>query len=146
MKTAAVTNRDTLPAQSHSEQPAGITVNGSIPVGAMESWRCEAIQKVIGFSALAPNWDAYGSEAPTRAVKQTAIDLLLRVPGEVFPPPRIVPVSGGGFHLEWSVRTRELEISIAPDCKIEALRVEHGMPIEDDPPNDFRALFSWLAS
>jgi len=112
----------------------------------MEAWRREAIQKVIGFGNLAPNWDSHGSQAPTRAVKQTAVDLLLNVPGELLPAPRIVPVSGGGFHFEWSMGDRELEISIEPDCRIEALRVEHGMPNEDHPSKDLPALFGWLAS
>lgn len=146
MSAAAATNKVTPPVHSHSLQQSGITANASIPVGGMEQWRLEAIQKVIGFSRLPPNWDSHGSEAPTRAVRTTAIDLLLNVPGELFPKPRIVPVSGGGYYFEWSVGHRELEISIEPDCHINALRVEHGMPIEDDPSMDFPALFYWLAS
>ena len=112
----------------------------------MEQWRSEAIQKVIGFSTLAPNWDSHGSQAPALGVRQTAIDFLLRVPGELFPAPRVVPVSAGGYHFEWSVGDRELEISIEPDCRIEALRVEHGVPIEVGPHMDLSALFGWLAS
>lgn len=146
MSAAAATNKVTLPAQSYSPQDDGITVNAAIPVGTMDASRREAIQKVIRFGTLVPNWDSRGSEAPARAVRQTAIDLLLSVPGELFPAPRIVPVSGGGFHFEWSVSDRELEISIEPNCRIEALRVEHGMPIEDDPSQDLPALFGWLAS
>jgi len=146
MSAAAATNKVTLPAQSHSLQYAGVTVNAAIPVGTMEAWRREAIQKVIGFGSLAANWDGHGSQAPTRAVRQTAIDFLLKVPGELFSAPRIIPVSGGGFHFEWSVGDRELEISIEPDCRIEALRVEHGVPIEDEPLNDLQTLFGWLAS
>ena len=149
MSTAAATNRVTPPVHSHSLQHSGNTTNASIPVGGMEQWRREAIQKVLGFSSLAPNWDSHGSEAPTRAVRTTAIDLLLSVPGELFPAPHIVPVSGGGYHFEWSAGHRELEISIEPNCHIDALRVENGVPIEpveDDPFNDFPALFDWLAS
>jgi hypothetical protein len=112
----------------------------------MEAWRREAIQKVIGLGNLVPNWDGYGSHAPARATRTTAIDLLLRVPGQ-FPAPRIVPISGGGYHFDWTVAHRELEISIEPDCRIEALRLEHGVPIEDDPlSRDLNALFRWLAS
>lgn len=146
MSAAAATNRVTSPEYSHSLQQPGITANASIPVGGMEQWRRDAIKKVIEFDGLAPNWDSHGSESPTLAVKQTAIDFLLRVPGEMFPAPRIVPVSGGGYHFEWSVGDRELEISIDPDCRIEALRVEHGMPIEDGSNMDLSALFGWLAS
>ncbi len=146
MSTAAATNRVSSPVHSHSLQQSGITANASIPVGGMEQWRLEAIQKVIRFGGLEPNWDSHGSEAPTRAVRQTTINLLLSVPGECFPAPLIVPVSGGGYHFEWAVGDRELEISIEPDCQIDALRVEHGMPIEDGPYRDLTALFDWLAS
>jgi hypothetical protein len=147
MRAAAATNRVTLPAQSLSQQHAGITVNDAIPVAGVEAWKREAIQKVIGFVGLAPNWDSYGSQAPSLAVRQTAIELLLSIPGgEWLPVPRIVPVSGGGFHFEWSVGEREVEISVEPNCRIEALRVEHGMPIEDDSSNDLPALFGWLSS
>src|SRR3989304_6404854 len=118
MSTAAATNRVTPPVHSHSLQQSGITANASIPVGGMEQWRLEAIQKVIGFGSLAPNWDSYGSEAPTRAVKQTAINLLLSVPGQLFPAPLIVPVSGGGYHFAWSVGDRELARPIESDGQL----------------------------
>lgn len=146
MSAAAATNRVTLPAHSHSRYLPGITVNDSIPVGGMEQWRREAIQKVIGFSTLAPNWDGHGSEAPSRAVRQTALDLLLSVPGELFPAPRVVPTSGGGYHFEWPAGDRELEISIEPDSRIEVLRVQDGMPIEDSSQMDLTGLFGWLAA
>ena len=147
MSSAAATNKVTLPAYSHSRFLAGSTVNDAIPVvGGMEQWRSEAIQKVIGFGTLEPNWDSHGSQAPALAVRQTAIELLMKVPGGLFPAPRIIPSSGGGYHLEWSIGHRELEISIEPDCQIEALRVENGVPIEDGPQMDLAALFYWLAS
>ena len=107
--------------------------------------RREAIQKVIEFARLPADWDGRGSQAPSRVVREAALDLLLNVPGEMFPPPKVVPVSGGGFHFEWSLGTRELEISIEPDCRFDALRVEHGMPIEEESTPDLPALFGWLA-
>lgn len=146
MSATTATNRVTLPAQTRSQQYAGITVNAAIPVAAMETWRREAIQKVIAFGDLPQNWDGHGSQAPNRAVRQTAIDLLQRVPDEGIAGPRIVPVSGGGLHFEWSAGDRELEISIDPDCRLEALRVEHGMPIEDEAAMELPALFRWLIS
>jgi hypothetical protein len=142
---AAATNRVSRPAQSHSSRDVGITVNASIPVGGMEGWLQEAIRKVIKFGNLAQNWDGQGSQAPGLYVRQTALDLLMNVPG-LYPPPRVVPVSGGGFHIEWAMGDRELEISIEPNCTIEVLRVEHGMPIESNSSDDLPALFSWLAS
>ena len=142
MSAAAVTNRVTTFATSTSQRT---TVNASIPVARMEQWRREAVQKVIRYAALAPNWDAHGSGAPAVAVRQSAIDLLLSIPGELLPSPKIVPVSGGGYHFEWSVGDRELEVSIDPDCHIEALRVQNGIPIEEARPiEDVSALFNWI--
>jgi hypothetical protein len=144
MSAAAATNKVQPTPHSHVVTHAGISVNGSIPVGGVEPWRTEAIQKVIGFGGLPANWDARGSDAPGLAVRQTTIDFLMRVPS--VGAPRIVPVSGGGYHFEWSVGNRELEISIEPNCRIEALRVEHGIPVEENPPMDLMALFGWLIS
>ena len=141
---AAATNRVQPTLHSHVATYGGITVNASIPVGSVEPWRSEAIQKVIGFGGLATNWDGRGSVAPALDVRQTAIDFLMRVPS--VGAPRIVPISGGGYHFEWLVGNRELEISIDHDCSFEALRVENGMPIEEDPPMNLPALFGWLIS
>lgn len=141
---AAATNVVQPAPLSHVRTHGGIAVNASIPVGGVEPWRTEAIQKVIGFGGLPGDWDARGSGAPALGVRQTAIDLLMRVPS--VGAPRIVPVSGGGYHFEWSVGNRELEISIEPNCRVEALRVENGMPLEENPPMDMSALFDWLAT
>lgn len=146
MSAATATNRVTPPVHSHSLQLPGIAANASIPVGRMEQWRREAIQKVIAFGGLAPNWDSHGSQAPSMAVRQTALDLLYSVPGELFAAPRIVPVSGSGLHFEWSADHRELEISIESDCRVEALQVENGVPKEGGPFKTLPELFDWLAS
>lgn len=146
MSGAAATNRVSTPAHSHMPQHSGIAVNAAIPVGGMAPWRREAIKKAISFNSLPVNWDSYGSHAPGRAVLQTAIDLLRTVPGETLPVPRVVPVSGGGLHFEWAVGPRELEIAIGPDGVIEVLRVQDGMPLEEDEMDDLPAIFAWLNS
>lgn len=146
MSAATATNPVTPPGHSNARVYGGIASNPDIPVAGMEPWRREAIDKVIGFSELAPNWDGHGSRAPCLAVRQTALELLRNVPSVGFSAPRVVPVSGGGYHFEWSLGNREVEISIEPDCRIETLQVEDGMPIEDDALTDLRALFAWLAS
>jgi hypothetical protein len=122
----------------------GIRVNAAIPVGAVEAWKRETIQKIIACSSLPQNWDSHGSRAPGRAVVQTAIELVREIPVPTLPVPRVVPVSGGGYHLEWSVADRELEISIDARCRIEALRVEDGVPSEAEAVADVPALFGWL--
>lgn len=142
--TAAATNRVEPTPHSHAATHSGITVNRDIPVGSVEGWRTEAVQKMIQFAGLPTNWDARGSLAPAMGVRQKAFEFLMSVPS--VGAPRIVPISGGGYHFEWSFGNRELEISIEPDCRIEALRVENGMPIEESPSLDLPALFGWLIS
>ncbi len=123
----------------------GATVNRSIAVAGIALWRLEALKKVGRFAALPFNWDSHESAAPSIAVRQTALDLILRVPSDDLPAPAVVPISGGGIHLEWAVDERELEISIEPSGRVDALRVEDGVPVEDDPDRgDIDALFTWL--
>jgi len=149
MTAAAAAATLNATGQSETPQRSGIAANLSVPVGGMEPARKEAIKKVMSFASLRPDWDGQGSQAPSLCVRQTAIDLLLELPGEL-PVPRVVPVSGGGYHFEWSMGDRELELSIEPDdssarCVIEALRVEHGAPIEPEEFNNLSTFFAWLS-
>lgn len=144
MSAAAATNMVQPTPHSHALVYGGISVNEDIPVGSVEPWRTEAIQKVIRFGSLPANWDAHGSSAPGLGIRQAAIEFLMRVPS--VGAPRIVPSSGGGYHFEWSIGERELEISLEPSCRLEVLQVEHGMPKEENPALDLAALFGWLIS
>lgn len=137
---AANTDRPTSYARVHG----GSTVNADIPVGMIEPWRTAAIQKVISLGNLPDNWDGRGSSAPRRGVRETAIDFLMKVPS--VGAPRIVPISGGGYHFEWSIGGRELEVSLDEDGHFEALFVENGVPLDEDAPMDLPALFGWLIS
>ncbi len=143
MSTPA-TNKVSPTPHSHVRTYGGVTVNGDIPLGTIEPWRTAAIQRVIVFGGLAANWDGRGSNAPTWGVRQTAIDFLMHVPS--IGAPRMVPTSGGGYHFEWSIGDRELEVSIDGDGTFEALRVQNGVPIEDEPASALPALFGWLLS
>jgi len=144
MTTAIATNKVRPTANSHVRTYGGVTVNGDIPLGSIEPWRTAAIQKVVQFGSMHAGWDGKGSNAPSMAVRQTAIEFLMQVPS--IGAPRIVPTSGGGYHFEWSVGERELEVSINADCTFEALRVHNGMPLEDESPAGLPALFGWLLS
>lgn len=138
----AATNKDR--PTSYARVHGGSTVNADIPVGTIEPWRTEAIQKIISLGNLPHNWDARGSTAPRRAVREMAIDFLMKVPN--VGAPRIVPISGGGYHFEWSIGDRELEISLDEDCRFEALLVENGVPLDDGAVMNLPTLFGWLIS
>lgn len=145
MTTPSVATNAVQRAQSHLRTHAGVAVNTSIPVGGIEPWRTERIQKVCGFGGLPANWDGRGSAAPGMAVRAMAIDFLMSVPSSIGAP-RIVPVSAGGVHFEWSLDGRELEVSVDENCRFEALYVENGVPLDEDPPMDMQAWFAWLTS
>src|SRR3989304_597297 len=98
---AATTNLVTQATHHHAYQNSGIVVNQAVPVAAVAQWKLEAFDKIAALEHLPRNWDGYNSNAPSRAVRQRAIEFLLKVPGE-FPVPLIVPVSGGGMHSGWS--------------------------------------------
>src|SRR6267143_1859591 len=136
------TNQVRIPAHSQLLYRSGIAVNPSVPVGGMAPWRREAIQKAIGLTNLQPNWDSYGSHAPSRAVIQTAIHFLRNVAGENLPTPLVVPISGGGLHFEWTIDHRELEVAIDPKGSLEMLRVQDGMPIENDDVRGINEVFA----
>jgi hypothetical protein len=142
--TAAATNGFEIPEQTYAQPSGGIRVNQSVPVAGVEPWRLEAIIKVIGFGALPDNWDARDSHAPNLGVIQTAIELLQNIPGYEYPTPRVVPISGGGLHFEWTVGNRELELSVDPKGRIEVLKVENGMPIEESVSFELARYFAWL--
>jgi len=142
--SAAATNKVSPAEYAQAPDYDGIRVNPAIPVGEVEAWKREAIKKIIGYASLAPNWDSHGSRAPSRPVIQTAIELVRGIPIPTLPVPRVVPVSGGGYHLEWALGDRELEVSIDARCQIEALRVDNGVPSEAEAVTDVPALFGWL--
>jgi hypothetical protein len=125
----------------------GYSVNGDIPVAGVDPWKRETFHEIAELALLPRNWDGQGSHAPRMNVKDAAIELIRTIPsGVVSVAPRVVPVSGGGFHFEWSSANRELEVSVEQDGRIETLRVENGMPLEDERQLDLRALFVWLTA
>lgn len=145
MNRATATNLTTN-TERRTAQPriTGTAINQHIPVGEMEAWRRDALKKVLKFKALANNWDGRGSAAPCRAATQAAIEVLQGASTSI--PPSIVPVSNGGIHFEWSAGSRELEFSVRPSGHVVPLKVENGMPIEDETDDDLYSLFVWLQS
>jgi hypothetical protein len=146
MRESAVTNQVSQTEFSPSQpMNSGIAVNPSIPVAAIEGWKRQATMKLVRCLNLSQNWDGHGTNALGRTVIQSAIEFIRHIPGDMYPVPLVVPVSGGGLHLEWQMGDREVEIAISPRGRIEALKVEHGVPVEDDSEQELATLFGWLA-
>ena len=158
MSTAVATNRvrpardggdNSSPRSTSQGEAASIRVNLDIRVGAMNEWQLSAIKKVLGYRNLAENWDSYGSPTFGNVAIRSAIDFLLAIPYLGLATPRIVPVSGGGVQFDWINGQRELEIEVRPDGSIDILKVENGIPLDDETEElysrpSIQQMFAWL--
>jgi hypothetical protein len=123
--------------------------SGVVLVSELSQWQIEAIRKLFQLLALPRDWDSYGSPSPSEVAVTAAVRLILGIDLDYFVSPRVVPVSGGGVQLEWSVGSREVEIEINDECAAEYLKSHRGKPIEEGQISlaDFpriRALLTWL--
>ena len=127
-----------------SPQWSGVVVSSDL-----SRWQIEAVRKLFQLLALPPDWDSYGSPPPSEVAVRAAERLVLGIDLDYFVTPRIVPVSGGGVQLEWSVGSRELEIEIGDEGSAEYLKSLHTEPVEEgqvslaDVPR-IRSLLTWL--
>jgi len=84
----------------------------------------DALRTISDLRRLDDNWDTYGSPRIQHAAVERAVQVLRAADREDPPPPRVVPVSGGGLQIGWAAGARELEIEMLPDGSIEFLRAE----------------------
>ena len=94
------------------------------------------LRRIAELVALPDNWDSYGSPRINAVAAQRAILVLFAAEMGFPPPPRIVPVSGGGLQIEWAHGNRELEIEILPGGAIEVLAVEGERTFEWEVPTE----------
>ena len=77
-------------------------------------------EKLLRLVELPPNWDGYHAKPITIEAVETARRMLSGAP--------IVPLPGGGIQIEWHLDGHEVEITIAPNGKIEEVwSVSHGL-------------------
>lgn len=81
-----------------------------------------ATERLAEIESLGPDWDPYGSEAPSaiavnlaRTLLQYAVagELGKRL-GEALLPLHIAPIADGGVQLEWSTSIADLEVYVSP--------------------------------
>jgi hypothetical protein len=118
-------------------------------VGELSQWQVGAIRKLFQLLALPHDWDSYGSPPPSEVAVTAAVHLILGIDIDYFVSPRIVPVSGGGVQLEWSLGPREIEIEFGDEGSASYLKSHHGKPIEEGPTSLadaslIRSLLMWL--
>jgi hypothetical protein len=74
---------------------------------------------------------------------------MLDIDLDYFVSPHIVPVSGGGVQLEWSLGSREVEVEISDEGSAAYLKSIHAKPVEEGPLSladlpRIRSLLTWL--
>jgi hypothetical protein len=113
----------------------------------VSQWKTNAISHVLRLGQLENNWDSYGSPKPSHNVVETALAIINTIPFDDLPFPDVVPVSGGGIQLEWSMEGRELEIQVRADGSLEFLQSENHEPTGEGPITSVALLLSlvlWL--
>jgi len=101
-----------------SSQSCPVTLQ---PVSGESVWLATAESAIAELRKLGPNWDGYGSPPLTEAAVKTGFTVLRKLDGLGIPVPLAVPVTGGGFALEFQVARKRLEIEILPEGDIEYL-------------------------
>ncbi len=107
--------------------------SGVVFVSELSQWQIDTIKKLDQLLDLPRDWDSYGSSPPSEISVKAAVRLILDIDFEYFVSPRIVPVSGGGVQLEWSLGSRDVEIEINDEGSAEYLECSLGKPIEEGP-------------
>lgn len=133
-------------------QQSGTALSGGpvVKIGALAEWRITSLKKIAKLESLQENWDSYGSPAPFSWVIDAASEVILKIPFDNVPAPRIIAVSGGGIQIGWSKGKRELDIEVCPDGTVEVLQSLDGEPLDDGENlpaaafEDVEYLATWL--
>ncbi len=138
------------PAPALEEPATNSQLSRVVPLSYATDNVLASLRRIAELMRLPDNWDSYGSIPIQPAAARRAIQVLLAAETEFPPPPRIVPVSGGGLQIEWAYGNRELEIEMLPDGSVEFLlagdeqTLEWRLPlhqVDSFVPN----LVSWLS-
>ena len=82
------------------------------------AWSGSAVEKILGFLRLLPNWDGYGAPSLKIDCILMAIDVITFITQENTPEPTIFPTSDEGVQIEWHTDKAELEVEVTHDLKL----------------------------
>ena len=131
---------------------SGSTGSRVYPVGGLNRWQVEALQKLARFSDFPTNWDSYNSPPISDRVLDVASEIISKVSIDKVPTPRVSPIKGGGIQLVWERGTRELGLEIRPDIGFELLLSDEDEIVLEAPMQSLSApdvddlLLFWLHS
>jgi len=118
------------------------------PLFALNPWLEPSLHRIRELAAMPTNWDTYGSPSIQPEAVDAAIHLLQKVANLSPAMPHIVPVSGGGLQLEWSIGRRELEIGVTPAGALDYLTDDDdnmdGGALTLTDTSSLAEIFTWL--
>ena len=115
------------------------------PTAGLERWQVRSIEKLAALAGLAENWDSYGSPAISEGLIDFATHVISRLVITGVPIPQIVPMHGGGIHLEFTRGARDVSIEIAANGVIDLLSSNDDAPSAYEPA-DVRSALQWVVA
>src|SRR5262249_10976718 len=126
-------------ARSFPSEQANSLIVGRDPA----DWACHVQADIRALAALEPNWDGYGAPAIDPAVIAAVAAFVAKLPGNLPPRPRVVPMSNGTLQLEWHAGAKALELEFESPHSIRYLRWSPDEGIEEEgslPATDLESL------
>jgi hypothetical protein len=88
--------------------------------------------ELIKLEQLKPNWDGYGALALDRAIIAAAKTFIARLPENLAPRPRVVPMSPGNLQFEWHDGPKVLELEFETAEAIHYLQYDPDKGVEEE--------------
>ena len=96
-----------------------ITITGNAPNFPEDLER--AVVEILALDGLENNWDSYDARPVELPAIKCAIKFVLETCFPICTVPRVAANRAGGVDLHWSDAEKELEVSVRPDERFEAL-------------------------
>jgi len=129
-----------------SEEIENALTRRDLPLLLLSQNQIEAMRALNKITELSQNWDSYGSPPPTFLAIGLAIDVLTKIDHPSLSAASVVPTSGGGVQLEWSVGSRRFQLEILGEGSVEYLKIDETGPVEEGSliPTDYDKIRSIL--
>jgi hypothetical protein len=103
------------------------------PWQPVSGFRERASAELERIGQLPAGWDGYGAPTIDPEIVEAATALVQRLPDDIAPPPRVVPLASGGLQLEWASGDVSLELEFESPSTIRFLKWN---PLEGEPEED----------
>ena len=112
------------------------TVEGAPPVNA--PWRYAALAQLRTLEESGQNRPGQGDLRISDATSSHARQILAQMDITDAPTPEVVPISGGGIAISWSMANRELQLSVFADGEVVLLKTQDQAILEEPDERGLR--------